>query len=229
MVRQDAVKNAIIALASGDVSLWEQGYYNMLCQQTIAENPDPFPRFEYDYANRKLLYAFVNNRVIRKEPIDYFEFGVYGGQSFRNWLDINTHEDSRFYGFDSFEGLPEAWENAGKDKGHFSRNGSVPNVKDNRAAFIKGWFQESLRPFLAAFEPKNRLVLHMDADLYSSTLFALMHMDAYVQPGTIIFFDEFVGVDEFAAFYHYCKSCMREWKIIAARNDLVKLAVEITK
>ena len=56
--------------------------------------------------NRYLLYDYVNP----KENIDYLEFGVYKGESIKYWMDINQYENSRFFGFDSFQGLPENWE-----------------------------------------------------------------------------------------------------------------------
>lgn len=72
------------------------------------------------------------------------------------------------------------------------------------------------------------LGLHLDADLYSSTLFVLMTLNRHIQPGTVLVFDEFIAEDEFAAFHHFCKACMRQWRILAARRDLHKIALEIT-
>ena len=62
---------------------------------------------DWDYNRREKLYdAVINQEHVGTEAIDYFEFGVAGGYSFKWWLAHNNHADSRFYGFDRFEGLP---------------------------------------------------------------------------------------------------------------------------
>ncbi len=40
---------------------------------------------------------------------DFFEFGVYRGDSLRTWCALNGNRDTRFFGFDSFRGLPAHW------------------------------------------------------------------------------------------------------------------------
>lgn len=78
--------------------------------------------FDFAYKNREVLYSWVNQEVIQNAPIDYLEFGVYQGESIRKWCGLNNNPESRFIGFDSFEGLPENWE--GKcDAGTFSTGG----------------------------------------------------------------------------------------------------------
>ncbi len=70
----------------------------------------------------------------------------------------------------------------------------------------------------------------MDADLYSSTFYALSQCDSVIKPETILVFDEFTACgnkDEFAALYDYCRSHYRKWKIVAARDDFVKIAIKI--
>lgn len=72
----------------------------------------------------------------------------------------------------------------------------------------------------------------MDADLYSSTLYCLLHLDRYIEPGTIVLFDEFTArecTDEFAALQDYGAVCYRDYKVLVSRSDYVKLAVEIIR
>ena len=135
----------------------------------------------------------------------------------------------QIFWFDSFEGLPENWhENAAK--GAYSTNGAIPDIQDHRVRFIPGLFQESLPKFMKDFSTRKRTVLHMDADLYSSTFYALSQCDSVIKPETILVFDEFTACgnkDEFAALYDYCRSHYRKWKIVAARDDFVKIAIKI--
>ncbi len=141
---------------------------------------------------REDLYRYISAKYLAeaRQPVDYFEFGVFEGESIKYWADLNRHAESRFFGFDSFEGLPEAW-NRDNPAGFYSAHGKLPETDDRRIEFIVGWFQKSMPAFLAAYQPKNPLVIHSDSDLYSSTLYSLTAMNAYMVPGTIIIFDEF--------------------------------------
>src|SRR5688572_18254582 len=63
-----------------------------------------------DYSKRYQLYQHLADTVdLTATPVDYVELGVSNGLSFRWWVERNTHPESRFYGFDTFEGLPEKW------------------------------------------------------------------------------------------------------------------------
>src|SRR5206468_1901540 len=91
------------------------------------------------------------------------------------------------HGFDSFEGLPEIWSD--KPKGAFSTGGSPPQIMDPRVTFYKGWFEQTLPKYSA---PKRDVVIvNMDADLYSSTIFVLRSLKELIRPGTYLYFDEF--------------------------------------
>ena len=89
-----------------------------------------FPYFQSRYD----LYADIQSKILGKESIDYLEFGVRYGDSLFKWSTINAHPDSRFFGFDSFEGIPEAWASVTGEapKGAFSVGGAVPQTNDSR-------------------------------------------------------------------------------------------------
>jgi hypothetical protein len=127
-----------------------------------------------EYATRDELY----DAVAPRGAITYLEFGVWKGASIDKWRKLNSHPGSRFYGFDSFEGLPEDWK-ADHPKGTFSTAGVTPKIHDARVSFIKGWFQDTLRGFLNETSVSNRLVINVDCDLYSATLFVLGTLDKY--------------------------------------------------
>jgi hypothetical protein len=183
------------------------------------------PVFRY----RENLYSFVNDQYFAggKEPFDYVELGVYKGDSIRTWTRLNGHPESRLFGFDSFEGLPEDWL-PGKPKGTFSTAGNVPDIADSRIQWFVGWFQHTMPGFLAAYEPKNKLLIHNDSDLFSSTLYSLSVMNPVIQPGTIVIFDEFDAVlDEYRALTEYASAFLRKFKLVGATENYIQAAVEI--
>jgi len=146
------------------------------------------------------------DRILKNErldgPIDYLEFGVYRGASLRWWCEHLACDEARFYGFDSFEGLPEEW--GAVQKGTFNTAHEIPHIDDRRVDFVVGWFQDTLPDFLRGHPLHRRKIIHMDADLYSSTLYVLALLSPYLTPGDIIIFDEFGSIrmaqHEFRAF-----------------------------
>jgi O-methyltransferase len=184
------------------------------------------------YANRVNLHEqVVKSEGLDKKPIHYLEFGVAGGTSFAWWVKANQHSWSLFYGFDTFEGLPEDW--------HFFKKGAfsydIPFMDDPRGTFIKGLFQDTLYKFLHDYsrntdDPKVTRVLHLDADLYSSTLFALTSMAPYLREGDILLFDEFnIPNHEFAAWNDFIRSYYFKYEVIGAVNNFYQVAMKITR
>jgi O-methyltransferase len=184
------------------------------------------------FTSRFEFYDYINTTCLSNSPVDYLEFGVYKGDSIAYWAKINANADSRFFGFDSFEGLPEDWADFSRTapKGTFDTGGMIPAVDDPRVEFIKGYFQDTLHSFLSTFTPRNRLVLHLDADLYSSTLFVMTTMNWIIPKGAILIFDEFNSVThEFRALVDYASSYRREYKTLGACEPFfTQLALEIT-
>ncbi|MBI2953459.1 MAG: hypothetical protein HYY30_04035 [Chloroflexi bacterium] len=146
------------------------------------------------------------------QPVCILEFGVWRGESLRTLVHLNTHPDSMFFGFDSFEGLPEDWTSTFQ-KGHFSTGGVPPNIGDPRVKFVVGWFNRSLPRFIESncdlvesVESGDRqLFVHFDADLFSSTLYLLTALSIYFAEYHFVF-DEFLG-DECRALGYAAKAC----------------------
>lgn len=182
-----------------------------------------------DYARRYKLYQHVlESQNLINSPIDYLEFGVCQGHSFRWWVEANKNPESRFVGFDTFEGLPEAWGVAFK-KGDM--NAVIPDIRDNRVDFKKGLFQETFIPFTKSHDlNSNKIkVIHLDADLFSSTLYILTSIAPYLKKGDILLFDEFnVPNHEFLAFQCFTQSFYIKTKLIGAVNNYLQVAFEIT-
>lgn len=186
------------------------------------------------FPKRQGLYDYINTEIIKNDPIDYLEFGVYRGASIKHWAEAHKNSASKFYGFDTFTGLPEKWEffTEKMPEGQFSTRGEVPMIEDSRVSFIAGLFQNTLPNFLQETPLDKRLVIHLDADIYSATLYTLTKMHDHLKPGTIIIFDEFSSVlHEFRALDDYCSSYLTKYKILAAtvsnREYYVRLAIEI--
>jgi hypothetical protein len=129
-----------------------------------------------------------------EQPVLMLEFGVWKGDSLRYFSERMRHPDARFYGFDSFEGLPEDW--GGFAKGSFATAGDAPVSADPRVTFVKGWFQNTFDAAVAAAKQgaggRDTVLVHFDADLYSSTLFLLCKLSAEFDRYYFVF-DEFTG------------------------------------
>ncbi|NUM36103.1 MAG: class I SAM-dependent methyltransferase [Candidatus Brocadiae bacterium] len=170
------------------------------------------------FLNRPALYHYLNESVIQHKALDYLEFGVFDGYSIKHWAKINSDPASRFYGFDTFTGLPEEWSHfdGSTQKASFSNMGKYPDCDDKRVNFIQGMFQETLSPFLETYSSIQQQLIHCDADLYSSTLYVLTTLNRTIAPGTIIVFDEFSSMlSEFRALEDYCCSYIRKFEVIA--------------
>lgn len=181
----------------------------------------------WDYQRRYNLYEAINKQEkISATPIDYFEFGVASGSSFKWWLKTNQNPTSRFFGFDTFEGLPEEW--GPFAKGAMAHSLESIDISDTRATFYKGLFQDTLIPFLNQYDGKNRRLIHLDADLFSATIFALSQLYRFLKPGDILLFDEFaVPQHEFLAFKIFTESFYVDYEVIGAANNYLFLAVKI--
>ena len=196
-------------------------------QQQPVKGLNDFFTSKRDFDARYRLYEnVIAQENLSTEAIDYLEFGVYKGASFKHWVTHNTNPDSRFYGFDTFEGLPENW--GGYAKGAFAT--PIPELKDDRHFFIKGLFQSSLMPFIAEHPLANgkRKIIHLDADLYSSTLYVLTVLAPFIKKGDLLLFDEFnVPNHEFAAFQHFCKAYYLKYEVLAAVNNYYQVAIKV--
>jgi hypothetical protein len=89
---------------------------------------------------------------------------------------LNPHPDSRFVGFDSFQGLPEDWRQ--RRAGYFSTDGQVPQIDDPRVQFVVGWFHQTLPDWLRQhpLPADQQVVVHIDSDLHSSALCVLTRL-----------------------------------------------------
>lgn len=170
-------------------------------------------------------WVFEKENLV-ETPINYIEFGVAEGESFRKFVQQNINSDSRFYGFDTFTGLPEDF--GVYKKGKFNTNNAVPVIPDSRVKFYQGLFQQTVPGFLTELNKEQRNVIMMDADLYSATLYALTAMAPFLKRDDIVFFDEFaVPTHEFKAFHDFTQSYYINLELIAAANNYYFVAFKV--
>jgi hypothetical protein len=169
------------------------------------------------FPKREQLFDLVGNAIANRAVL-YLEFGVFKGDATRHWSRILLNPKSNLHGFDSFEGLPEDW-NPDFPKGYFSTEGIIPQIDDKRVKFFKGWFDETL----PKYECPNHevLVLNLDADLYSSTIYVLKSLNDQIVPGTYIYFDEFNHMDhEFRAFNEFMNETGMKFSLVGVADAM---------
>jgi O-methyltransferase len=142
---------------------------------------------------------------------DYYEFGLFRGYTF--WYAQQVCRElgmtgTRFYGFDSFRGLPEV---EGIDqannqffKGQFAcsredvaRNLSKHGVDWSRTTLIEGFFSDTLTRESKRRYPFRRVnVAFIDCDLYASTCEVLDWLPDLLSDGSILLFDDWHAFGE---------------------------------
>lgn len=155
------------------------------------------------------------------------EFGVAGGKTLRH---IAKAWGGPVHGFDSFEGLPEDWTGTAEQAGRFNLKGKLPRLPANAQLHV-GWFNRSIPPFLVS-HPGPAALLHLDADLYSSTKIVLDLFRARIGPGTVLVFDEYANYPnwrehEFKAFQEFIAESGLKYHYIGFSTLQGQAAVQI--
>jgi O-methyltransferase len=167
-----------------------------------------------------------------RDGADYCEFGLFKGHSFwRAQQEANSHGlPCRFFGFDSFAGLPDI---GGLDqtrhgefrKGQYScsQQEVVDNLKAaggidwSRTFLIPGYFEHSLTPQVIEKHQLRKVgVAMIDCDLYSSTVEVLAFLRPLIGDGTVLIMDDwncFAANDDLGQ-----RRAMREF--LASQRDL---------
>lgn len=168
--------------------------------------------FHGDMMKRANLFRWIREFIEAQDMGDgyYMEFGVHNGESmieaYRTLRGVTNH----YYGFDSFEGLPEL---TGEDqKSHHLTPGFYEgNYKSMQFDFVKasikassrmqddeltltpGFFEDSLSTFKKETLKQKGvpLVVFIDCDLYSSTVEVLKFIDDLLVTGTWVLFDDY--------------------------------------
>lgn len=158
-----------------------------------------------------LLQAISRVPLALRATLPRAEFGVRDAVTIRALANSSNEErTAQWHGFDSFQGLPQS-ESAKPRRGvaqytwkagAFTRGGRLPTVPRN-VQLHPGWFNQSLASFMTAQEaaaggaayPHGFAFVHMDADIYESTLSVLnlIFAQCWYRRGSVFAFDELFG------------------------------------
>ncbi len=146
---------------------------------------------------------------------DYLEFGVFKGGTIRyiqKRLRRMGKTDVIIHGFDSFEGLPEAWGGSSLVRSTFSTKRKLPRVPRN-VVLHQGWFSDSILKWRASVAAPLAF-LHVDCDIYSSTVEVLEGLYDRMQVETVIVFDEYFN------YPNWKQHEFRTWREFVERHNV---------
>lgn len=229
---KDVVLYSRISLLFGPLKHWLKFFSNLIGltrfihQQSKKKAlvPGKYQLFRNYAAREQMHTTIIDHFNLSNTPVQYLEFGVCDGDFFKWWMQQLKHENTSLVGFDTFEGLPEHW---GLYKQGDMYSG-MPVLEDKRASFEKGLFQHTLHQFLQTKYRKDveRTIIHLDADLFSSTLFVLTSLAPYLKSGDILLFDEFsVPNHEFYAWDLFCQTYYVDYEVLGWVNNFYQTAI----
>jgi len=183
------------------------------------------PNFPELHFNKFYFFDAIIKKSITSKP--FYEFGVWRASSFKYLIKVFK----KGYGFDTFTGLPEAWDVGDhiEKEGTYTSDGNVPKIKGGE--FIVGKFEDTLPVFFSESRPMAS-VINFDADLYSSTICALNFSKSVMDKDTILIFDELLmneswEQDEFKALNEFCSINHFSYEVIAVSFCTKQVAVKL--
>ena len=176
-------------------------------------------------SHQSILDSAIFLQMTNHVPGDFLEFGVFRGERLLQAYDTVTFltkriqskkdpylrtasshnlEQMRFFGFDSFEGLPEAngidvteGQEVWLGKGGFAASldevtSLMPRkaLESKRIRLVKGWFNELTPQLKKQHDMKSAAIVHIDCDYYESTVPALEFVTDLIVNGTVLIFDD---------------------------------------
>ena len=167
------------------------------------------------------------------------EFGVHSASSL-NFLAV-LFSEHKWWGFDSFKGLPEAWVRSHNglrrsNKGDFSLE-KPPRVEPN-VELVIGYLEKTLPAWKRQMTGPISF-MHIDTDLYSSCMTIFKNLNDQIVPGTVIVLDELRDWSEqgaydrwkegeWAALEEWIMTCDRKVEVLS-RTDWIEGSVVVTK
>tara|TARA_Y100001963_G_scaffold139703_1_gene205825 strand:- start:1498 stop:2295 length:798 start_codon:yes stop_codon:yes gene_type:complete len=183
-------------------------------------------------------YKYCVDHIEVKNGI-WAEFGVFRGGSMKTLTKLKKERypdlEEPCFGFDSFIGLPEdtEWGKAG----NLTAGGNVPKIEG--AYFYEGWFKDTIPKFNESYS-KPLAFLHVDCDIYSSTVEVLEGMKDKIVSGTVVLFDDILSYSvrqgkwvgekhEFKAFMEFVEKYNVEYEWLACVPTASEAACKIIK
>ncbi len=163
----------------------------------------------------ELAVPFAKRRQHSGRTGDYLEFGTFQGQSLTAFYRAAQKfgvPEMRFFGFDSFEGLPEtptcppltegASETAFLAGNYACSQEELTTILEGngvdmaKVTLVPGYYNESLSDDLStelAIDVAG--IINIDCDLYESSADALSFVTSLLRSGTILIFDDWLAYD----------------------------------
>ena len=197
----NSIFNYILKYTNRETKLWVENQKLKMRVRHLGYRLVPQEELKHHYREALLLLSKNDGA---ESLGDYLEFGVCHGSSMacmHHALKDLGCDHIRLFGFDSFEGMPDAADTeddgswyAGQFKSDYKFTKEFltqQGVQWNRVFLIKGWFTETLNPQLIEQHSITKAsVIMIDCDLYSSTKLALDFCAPLIQERAIIFFDD---------------------------------------
>ena len=179
-------------------------YLNFISRprQTLRLSLDSFYRMDH-------IFGVLNEiKLNYKGRFSILEFGVADGYSFTKKLYATKYMKMQdrvmVYGFDTFEGMPEAKDIYDKDiiandgwvKGQFKGNYEslieYCSKRYNNFSLFKGYFEDTLdEAFLEKLKTELPILIWIDCDYYSSAKVVFERLIPFIPNGCVIYFDEY--------------------------------------
>ena len=161
----------------------------------ITRTFGPNTRF---FATREQLWHRMLSSFAPNTTLTVCEFGVAYGYITRWWIDLCPMV-VKWYGFDTFTGLPIAWQHF--PIGAFDAKGNPPGINDPRIEWVIGKVEDTfcVNRFglnVSRSDDRAQRIFFFDLDLYEPTKHVVTQILPHLWEGDILYFDEAANMDE---------------------------------
>lgn len=192
-VRDAVLTTAATALSKSSHLLWYADSLVLSARYQQLIGVSTWGRGSVRCSDRVALWEKLAEGRLRSSGAVALEFGVADGLATQWW----AHRGVAFaawHGFDTFEGLPGAWDRAGvpvMSAGMFTPSGGPGSVPQVTAPYPFTWHKGLIEDTLPAFKrPDAPLFVLIDTDLLEPAAVILDWLNVNGRPGDLVYFDE---------------------------------------